>query len=332
MANISKLEVLAEMGFAKNPFQGVNINSSDFARIGRFVTLAVSSRAMVSVVGERGAGKTSAVRAGLRKMKNVIPVHIHANDINKLLVSDIEQALIFDLSSEKPKRGRELRARQLRRILGEASSRNEIALIIEEGHHLHGMTLRSLKRMREMEWMGESELFSVILVCQSNPMNKPGVAEVRLRSDAMYMQGLSLDEIRAFVKRTAGKTFDSESIEAIADLPNSHNYEDLKSILIKLMESALFAGRKKVNISDVNSIFAGGTLEEMRQKAGMSKAELARETGFSQPTVTKILKAENTQNMPSSTKQKADTLRSVIKQHQNNHDQGNEDQQQAVTG
>lgn len=329
MGRMSRLELLSEMGFTSDPFKQMRMRSNDFSRINRFINLTIKGRGMVSVVGERGIGKSNAVRAALHSIKEVRSVHIHANDINKLLISDIEQALILDLSNEKPKRGREIRARQLRRIVGEATRRTEVVVIIEEGHHLHGMTLRSIKRLREMEWMGESELFSIVLVCQSNPMCKQGVAEVRIRADAIHMEGLLREEINNFITGTVGKAFDNEAIEAIADLPDSHNYEDLKSILVGLMETALFAGRKQVLIDDVETMYHTGNLEEMRTRVGVSKAHLARETGLSQPTVSKLLKNEKGGNIRHSEKEKLGILRDALKRH---HNESIEGKQAVVAG
>jgi type II secretory pathway predicted ATPase ExeA len=154
-----------------------------------------------------------------------------ANDIHKLLIGDIEQALILDLSSEKPKRGREIRARQLRRILGEASTRIDVVMVIEEAHHLHGMTLRSLKRLREMDWMGRTELFSVILVGQSDPMNKPGVSEVKLRADAVQMKGLTSEEVEDFVTRAMKSTVAADAVKGISGLPGNQNFEEYAVLL-----------------------------------------------------------------------------------------------------
>ena len=313
MANISKLELLQAFGFPRDPFKHFTMKSNDHERIGKVVTMAVKDKAMVSVVGERGIGKSNAVRCALGKMKTIRLVYTHSNDINKLLIGDIEQALILDLSSEKPKRGREIRARQLRRILGEASTRMDVVLVIEEAHCLHGMTLRSLKRIREMEWMGKSELFSVLLICQSDPMNKPGVSEVRLRSDSIQMKGLSQDEISIYISRAVGSTFDQKAIEAICKRPDSHNYEDLKGMLFQLMEKALFAGRRKVIIEDVVSVFGYENLEDMRKKAGLSKADIAKKTGISPRDVSKILKGEGVNNQNPS----VNSLRDFLDQYQN---------------
>lgn len=323
MADMSRLELLAEMGFTKDPFSMTNMDSSDFTRIRKVVSMGVKARSMVSIVGERGIGKSVAFRSALRALTGIQPVNVHANDINKLLISDIEQAMIIDLSNEKPRRGREIRARQLRRILGEASRRNDIVLVIEEGHLLHGMTLRSLKRLREMEWMGESNLFSVFILCQSDPMNKQGVAEVRLRSDAVYLRGLSAEEIKSFIGRTVGAVFDQDATETVSRLPNSHNYEDLKAILFKLMKAAVFAGRRLITVDDVVSEFNEGiSIKELWKNADVSKSELSKLTGLSLPTVTKMLKEGDEGNFLDSTKEKRKVLLDVLRQYQKNEDHG----------
>lgn len=317
MAKISKLELLAEFGFTRDPFRRLSIKSSDHNRINKVVGMAVRDRSMVSVVGERGIGKSNAVRAALGALNNVRLVCPHANDINKLLISDIEQAIIFDLSSEKPKRGREVRARQLRRIIGEASTRMDIALVIEEAHHLHGMTLRSLKRLREMEWMGESQLFSIILVCQSDPMNKPGVSEVRLRSDSINMKGLSQGEVTEFVNNAMGAVVEEKAAQEISKLPGSSNYEDLKALLFNLMENAWLAGRRQVTVDDLENVFGGGAQVGKRQQAGKVKAEPASGSG------------EKGESLLSPEEEKTDALRSVMEKYQGC---GSSDSQRAATG
>lgn len=265
MVKISKLEILDEFGFSNDPFKQVSIKSKDHIKIGNIVNLAVKSRSMVAVIGERGMGKSHAVRSALGKLKNAKRVVPQSNDIHKLLIGDIEQALILDLSNEKPKRGREIRARQLRRILGEASTRMDVVLVIEEAHHLHGMTLRSLKRLREMDWMGKSELFSVILVGQSDPMNKPGVSEVKLRADSVQMKGLSPEEVEGFVSRSLKSSITPEAAIAIANLPGCHNFEDTKALLFRLMENALLAGRRQVLLDDVEILFPADIERSVKQ-------------------------------------------------------------------
>lgn len=266
MDNVSKLETLVRFGFNYNPFKEINLKTSDTTRIHRVLDLAVKGDEMVSIVGKRGSGKSWTVKAGLKKLK-AKQVLVRSSDKLRLLISDIERAMILDLSEETPKRGGEIRARQLRRILGEASQKEKIVLTIEEAHRIHGMTLRALKTLREMDWMGESELFSVVLIGQSDPMNKAGVSEVRLRSDTVHLRGLSADEIRNFARKTVGSVFSHKAIEAVSLLPEAENYLELQAVLLRLMGRALAEGRKEVKETDVLKKF-GSEQKRSPQKRG----------------------------------------------------------------
>ena len=267
MANVSKLETLVRFGFDCNPFKEVNLKTSDSTRIQRILDLAIKGDEIVSMVGKRGSGKSWTVKAWLRKSK-ARQVVVRSSDKLRLLISDIERAMILDLSEETPKRGGEIRARQLRRILGEASQKEKIVLTIEEAHRLHGMTLRALKTLREMSWMGETELFAVVLIGQSDPMNKAGVSEVRLRSDTVHLQGLTVNEIENYVKKTVGRVFSTKAIKAISLLPESENYLDLQSVLLRLMGRASAEGHGEVQYDDVLKEFGS------EQIASLEKADI----------------------------------------------------------
>lgn len=241
MSNLSKFETFVNCGFKADPFKNVTYETGDSLRIKRILSMAIQSRAMVSIVGERGMGKTEAIKAGLSGFKARI-VTIRSADKARLLISDIEQAMIYDLGDEQPKRGREIRARQLRRILGEASAKQDVVLVIEEGHRLHGNTLRALKTLREMDWMGHSELFTIVLVGQSDPMNKAGVSEVRLRSDSVVMRGLTMDEVAGYIQSTVGRMFTDEAVNMVAEHSGTSNFLDLQALVVDLMGRSLAAG------------------------------------------------------------------------------------------
>jgi type II secretory pathway predicted ATPase ExeA len=254
MGNFSRLETFVGLGFKHDPFKRFNFKTADSTRIGQIIEYAVSSRAMVSIVGIRGDGKSRAVRAALDR-KELQIVFLRSPDKARLLITDVEQAIIFELSDDKPKRGREIRSRQLRPILGQASRRREVVLVIEEAHQLHGMTLRALKSLREIDWMGETELFTVVLIGQGDPMNKAGVAEVRLRADTVRMQGLTMPEVAGYVKGTVGRVFSSEAIDAVKQLPNVGNYLNLQEVLVSLMGHALMCGRNMVQVEDLKDLY-----------------------------------------------------------------------------
>jgi len=205
--------------------------------------------------------------------------------------------MILELSDEKPKRGKGIRLRQLRKILGEATMSQRVVVVIEEGHALHRMTLRALKRLRELSWMGKSELFSIILIGQSDPMQKAGVSEVRLRSDSLHMQGLMWDEVDGYIRDTVGQVFEEGAIKAIIQLPESRNYLDLQHLLVRLMGQTLAEGRKTVTAEDVREVLGIKTRkmpvkkkpEEKSKKPGKAlKDVLDRHTGTEGETAEEI--------------------------------------------
>lgn len=252
MSSMTRLETLVNLGYTRDPLKGVLYETGDMVRTRRILTMAVESRAMVSIVGERGCGKTEAVGSALKKL-GVTAIYPKRVDQENLTIADVKTALIIGLSSENVKRGGIVSSAQLRRIVGE-NRKQRIVVVIEEAQRLHRNTLRSLKTLRELEWMGETELFTIILVAQSDPMNRAGVSEVRLRSDLVRMQGLSANEASHYVRSTIGKHFADDAIEALAELPPARNYLELQGLCIELLNIALAAGREQVTADDVRSL------------------------------------------------------------------------------
>jgi len=248
--SMTRLETFGTLGYREDPFRRARFGTGDMARTLRILTMAVESHAMVSIVGDRGIGKTEAINAALNKL-GVRRVTIQRAQKEMATIADIEKALILDLSDESPRRGAETCSRQVRRITGEASRKHKIVLIIEEAQRLHSSTLRSLKTLREIEWMGEQELFTVVLVAQSDPMNRAGVSEVRLRTDMVRMQGLSASEAAHYVKITVGKHFSAGAIDLLSELPQARNYLELQELCVQLLNAAIADGRKMVTEEDV---------------------------------------------------------------------------------
>lgn len=248
--NMTRLETLGALGYREDPFRRARLATGDMARTLRILKMAVESHAMVSIVGERGIGKSEAVNAALAKL-GVRRVVVNRAQKEKTTIADIEKAIILDLSDEAPRRGAETCSRQVRRIMGEASRKQRIVLVIEEAQRLHSSTLRSLKTLREIEWMGETELFTIILVAQSDPMNRAGVSEVRLRTDMIRMQGLSANEAAHYVKSVIGKHCSDDAADLIGEMSQARNYLELQEACIHLLNTALASGRNQVIEEDV---------------------------------------------------------------------------------
>jgi len=251
--SMTRLEMFVNLGYKVDPLKKARFETGDSIRVRKILAMAVESHAMVSIVGERGIGKSEAVKAALAKI-GVRIVTVQKAEKERVSISDIERAMILDLCDEKPKGGGETRSRQLRPIIGEVSRRGKVVLVIEEAQRLHGATLKSLKTLREMTWLGESELFTVVLVGQSDPMGRAGVSEVRLRTDCVRMQGLTTDEAARYVKATLGKHFEPTAIEALATMPQATNFLELQELCIAVLNEAIAAGREQVSIEDVRVI------------------------------------------------------------------------------
>jgi type II secretory pathway predicted ATPase ExeA/DNA-binding XRE family transcriptional regulator len=290
-----KLSLLAEFGYRRDPFLAFTMETADTLRIKRLVSMAAESRASVFIVGKRGDGKTESIKLALQNVKNAIDVQLISSEKEMIKISDIERALIIHCSPdpEKPepiKRTREIRARQVRRIVGEAAKNNNIVLRLEEAHRMHHSTLRSLKTMREMEYHGMCPLFTIVLVGQFDSLKQPGMDEVRLRTDTIKMRGLTEKEIAAYIAGTVGAHFEQEAVDALsretklADGREPSNFLTLQEILCDAMNEALKHGHKKVTALDVFTLCGGG-IKELRIKAKMSLAEMSSESGVNKSTL-----------------------------------------------
>ena len=262
--SMTRLEVFCNLDYRKDPFKVSRpFETGDTRRTKRILTMAVESRAMVSIVGDRGIGKSDAVNAALEKI-GVKKITVEKAQKERVGIADIQKAMLLDLGEKPPKDG-EIMSRKLRQVIGEAcaKSKRPIVVLIEEAQRLHGNTLRSLKSLREMEWCGQKELFSVVMVAQSDPMNRAGVSEVKLRTDTIRMQGMTPEEAVAYVTATIGRHFEEKALEALGDVHQAANYLELQELCIQLLNKALLAGREQVTLADVKELTSSSQMQEL---------------------------------------------------------------------
>jgi type II secretory pathway predicted ATPase ExeA len=275
---MTRLEIFCNLGYRKDPFFGAHYQTSDELRVQRILTMAVESHAMVSIVGTTGIGKSKSVEVALAKIGARI-VRVRKGDKTRVTISDIEKALILDLSDDAPKAGGEVRGRQLRPIVGDQARKRKVVLLIEEAQRLHGATLRSLKTLREIDWCGETELFTIVLVAQSDPMARAGVTEVRLRSDCVRMHGLSAEEAAGYVFATVGKHFEDAAIAELSTLPQATNFLELQALAIEVLDHAIDQGHDRVTVQDVRDVGAHSS-EQLPRVAKAAKAVPAAGKGL----------------------------------------------------
>ena len=224
-------------GLATDPLAKLLLKTSDFTRVQDLLNDAVANNGFINLIGERGMGKTTTINAVLQQHADIAVIEPLRLERDKLKIGDIERAMIRQLSSENVKHSGEDRSYQLRRILGTASRTQKIVLIIDDAHMLHHNTLKCLKRLRELTWLGKSELLTVILVGQRDRLL--GLGEVRLRSITLTLAGLSKKEIAHIVNKCFGNAFaDNAAIKLVASRSRCANWLDLRNEVGILMGKA----------------------------------------------------------------------------------------------
>lgn len=124
----------------------------------------------LAIIGESGSGKTTLRRDLLdrisRESLQIVAIQPRVIDKGRLTAGLICEAIIRDLSQQKPRQSLEGKARQVEDILiGSSRSGNAHVLLIEEAHDISVATLKYLKRFWELE-DGFRKLLAIILVGQ----------------------------------------------------------------------------------------------------------------------------------------------------------------------
>jgi len=165
-----------QFGLARHPFvddvqgpQDVYL-SKDQIYIRESMYYAAKHGGFVAVIGESGSGKSTLRRDLLERLKRddapIVAINPQTIDKKVLTAAHICDAIIADLSTERPRLSLEAKARQVQRILANsASAGTSHVLIIEEAHDLSVATLKYLKRFWELE-DGFKKLLGIILIGQ----------------------------------------------------------------------------------------------------------------------------------------------------------------------
>ena len=198
----------------------------------------------LAVVGEVGSGKTVIRRKvieQLRKDGNMLVIFPRTIDKTRVTASSICDAIIMDLSDQKPKIKQEAKTRQTEKLLLERSKQGfRAVLIIEEAHDLAINTLKYIKRFHELE-DGYKKLLSVILVGQTELKNTLDerihieMREVIRRIQVAEIRGLNgniANYLQLKFKRIGAKADDIFTPEAIKALSQRLTTKDKNSRVI----------------------------------------------------------------------------------------------------
>ena len=255
-----------------DPWRG-DQRTADRAKAGYLVRAAAGSQLLVSIAGERGAGKTRAVRAAIHEasVRVVEPIRL---DREKLHLGDIQDAIVSQLSDERPRRSGEARSGQVRRILGTADAKGSVLLWIDDAHLLHPSTLRGLKRLRELTWRGQSPLLGIVLTGQVD--RTASIPEVGLRTDRMTMTGLTEAEANAAIVRGLGGLASRPEVDELAKSDRARNWLDLGALCDECLAEAAVRGEDRVTDDTVRTVLGTAQGSEQASQAAPEAGTVAR--------------------------------------------------------
>lgn len=233
----------------------------------------------LAVIGEVGSGKSVMRRKvieQLRKDGDVLVIFPQIIDKTRLNAASICDAIIMDISDQKPRIKLEQKTRQVQQLLMERSKQGyRSCLMIEEAHDLNTNTLKYLKRFYELE-DGYKKLLGIILIGQTelkhyfNEAQHVDMREVIRRIQVAEIRGLNgniKDYLTLKFKRIGTdieKIFDNEAFVALGkrltteDRHNkkiSHAYPLLvNNYAAKAMNLAYEMGEEKVTEGVVMAI------------------------------------------------------------------------------
>ena len=242
-------------GLAADPWARLHVDTADHLRVAGAIAAGAGGRILISIAGPRGAGKTHAVKRALGE--DVALVETARLTRERLHMGDVEQAVVRDLSDERPRRSAEARSHQVRRILGDRRRRGDrVALLIDDAHVLHHNTVRAMKRLLELSWRGLSPLLSVVLVGQTDAAAR--IPEVGLRADSLHMTGLSAPEAREALDRAINggrrKLLDADGLDLLAAAPAARFWLDLQRLADDCLAEALRRGAERIDADVVDAV------------------------------------------------------------------------------
>lgn len=236
---------------------------------------------LVAIIGESGSGKSTLRRDLIERIQrgNETIVLIQPQTIDKTALSaaHICDAIIADLSGERPRQSLEAKGRQIQRILASSSrAGNTHALVIEEAHDLATPTLKYLKRFWELE-DGFKRLLGIVLIGQPelsprlDERRNPDLREFIRRCEVAVLRPLNgnLEEYLTLKFKRVGlelsTLFEPDAFDAIRSRltrhkPGTGEVESqlyplvVQNLIVKAMNAAVDLGLPKINAQLVSRI------------------------------------------------------------------------------
>lgn len=288
------MDLYRHFGLRDDPFANAEpFESADYKAVRAAVARAVEDRGWLLVYGVPGAGKTFSTYEAVYAMENCRVVRTLSGHRKAFEGTNIDSAVMEDMTDEKPRQSREARRRQLERILGEATRDGEVCVMIDESTSMHQKLFTEIKFMRDSlrfgadprnpRRMDRRPLFSVIMI------GWPSLAarieksnELRPRIRRLEMQGMARSEVYKFIEHLGlSGVCPKEAAQEIAD-----KVRFPLAIMDRLregMERAWSRGSKTISREDMALDVC--ELYRLVKRTGVKLREIADATGKSIATV-----------------------------------------------
>lgn len=257
--------------------------SRDARYVRESMLYAAKHGGFIAVVGESGAGKSVLRRDLVERLRRgddrITVIQPQTTDKTQLTAHHICQAILADVSVERPRASLEALARQVQSALAQsAASGNGHVLLIEEAHDLNVSTLKYLKRFWEIE-DGYRKLLGIILIGQTelghvlDERRNPQAREVIRRCEIATLRPLG-DETRAYVEHKLRRVLVSRGIETVFEpaaldairqrllltrqgsrTPEDHSYPlNVHNVVVRALNAAVELGYERVTADLVREV------------------------------------------------------------------------------
>ncbi|EMO84325.1 ATP-binding protein [Leptospira santarosai] len=156
--------------------QDVFIETKNSKRLLKFCTDNIKRNQWCAVVGQAGSGKSEVKKELMRKLKEKpneyivleVPVFHSVQPRSAAIMKELIRAINPDVHVPG---SIESKYRLLRNVLADAVAKKfKVVMIFEESHNLSHNMMRELKLIHEIEAMGKTHLFSMVMFIKSSPV------------------------------------------------------------------------------------------------------------------------------------------------------------------
>ncbi len=259
------------------------IKTANFIKAEKFLSDIIAKNGFGAVIADKGSGKT------FIKRKVIGAYQERKNDYTVVEITSIEEdwkgtaalmrAMIADISGENARRDIESRRRQLRRILGDASSRTKVILAIDEAQDLHASSLRGIKKLHEIGFGMRDKLFSIVLFGQHSLKDKISDDELRPRIRRCMLGDLTKTEKPKFIENP--DMFESGAMELF--LRRTKNTPaTIINAYEELCDLADDIGQRKISTELIKNYFsmsARDVIKESNMSLRALSADIEKHTG-----------------------------------------------------